>query len=285
MAEKKTKRKGLIAALAVLVVALAVGGTVAWLTAQDALSNEFVVASGNAPSKEPDTDQGNDEDKNPSIEDNTVGAYLFETNWKDKSKIVSGQPVSKNPNVGLGEGSEPSYIFIYVDNNMLDEDGGGTLANDAPYFTLEKQWAPVYSNELNQADESISGTTQLGTTAYTSGLFMYVADNADFTWKSLPVALGSSDNPGEIDEEDGTIAKDLYTGELFAQVTMPNGANIALKYADNPTMDVYAFIYGADTNAEGSADGTAQAAINAAIAWASKIEKGELEVSDAQIRN
>lgn len=281
MAEKKTKRKGLIAALAVLVLALAVGGTVAWLTAQDALTNEFVVASGNAPSKDPDTDEDGDEDKGPSDTDNTVGAYLFETNWKDDSKIVPGTPVNKNPNVGLGQGSEPSYIFIYVDNKMLDENGDGVLADDAPYFTLEKQWAPVYSGSAIQADTSAAGM-QSGSVAYTGGLFMYVADNSGFTWKSLPVVLGDKNTAGET-ATDGTIAKDLYTGELFETVTMPNQANIALKYAENPTMDVYAFIYGADSNAQDSADGTAAAAVNEAIAWAAKIESGELTVTGAQI--
>lgn len=45
MAQQKNRRNALIAALAVLVVALAVGGTIAWLTANDTLVNQFTVGS------------------------------------------------------------------------------------------------------------------------------------------------------------------------------------------------------------------------------------------------
>ena len=82
MENKKKKRYGIVAALLLLVLAAGVG-TYAWLTATQTLNNVFTVGSINIPEKKPDPDQP---DK-PGTDNNTDKAYLFETKWKDNSKL------------------------------------------------------------------------------------------------------------------------------------------------------------------------------------------------------
>lgn len=127
MENKKKKRYGIIAALLLLVLAAGVG-TYAWLTATQTLNNVFTVGSINTPEKKPDPNQP---DK-PGQENNDGKAYLFETKWKDSSKIVPGSSTDKNPNVGIAKGSDDAYVFIYVKNAMVKD--GTDLAN-TPYFS------------------------------------------------------------------------------------------------------------------------------------------------------
>lgn len=135
MENKKKKRYGIVAALLLLVLAAGVG-TYAWLTATQTLNNVFTVGSINIPEKKPDPDQP---DK-PGTDNNTDKAYLFETKWKDNSKIVPGSSTDKNPNVGIAKGSDDAYVFIYVKNAMVKDD---TAAKNTPYFALNDNWKPV----------------------------------------------------------------------------------------------------------------------------------------------
>ena len=52
--EKNNNKKVLIGALAVLLVAVAVGGTIAWLNAQSKLTNSFTVGNITEPEKDPE---------------------------------------------------------------------------------------------------------------------------------------------------------------------------------------------------------------------------------------
>lgn len=255
--EKNNKKKFLIGALAVLLVAVAVGGTIAWLTANDQATNTFTVGSFQDPGKDPETDKGNDEDKDESETDN-LGGYLFETEWPldengetkegEEPKLMPGVATPKNPNVGIGAGSDNAYVFLYVENNSLKEDGD--LASQAPYFSIEKQWAPVTAEGVTPTS-SIAG----GEGAYVDGLFMYVEDNTSSP--ANPVALAAP--TGE--------ATSSYTGELFEEITMPNGVDTRVYKTSDGNIKVYAFIYGASAEAQ-EGDGSAAQALADAIAWA-----------------
>lgn len=108
MENKKKKRYGIVAAL--LLLALAAGvGTYAWLTAQSGLTNNFTTAGIKKPTTNPDNpDQ-------PIPDDNTkVNGNLTETNWVADSKLAPGVSVPKNPNVGIGKGSENAYVYVFV---------------------------------------------------------------------------------------------------------------------------------------------------------------------------
>lgn len=260
MAQKKNKRNAIIAALAVLVVALAVGGTIAWLTAQDALSNTFTVGSFNDPGNEPGTDTGKNEDKDETTTPNTDG-YLFETAWPEKDpKLTAGVAQAKNPNVGIGAGSDEAYVFLYVRNAALDSTKGDTLAADAPYFTLQKQWGVAVVGDANYSTASTAVATPPNT--YVDGLFVYTDGG------QAPTTLSAGTD------------EDAYTGELFETITMPSNVDTRL-YAENPEIEVYAFIYAADANKKPEG-GSYDQALEEAKAWADKIKKQTIKVEDAQ---
>lgn len=230
MENKKKKRYGIVAALLLLVLAAGVG-TYAWLSATQSLNNVFTVGSINIPEKKPDPNQP---DK-PGTDNNTDKAYLFETKWKDNSKIVPGSSTDKNPNVGIAKGSDDAYVFIYVKNAMVKDD---TAAKNTPYFALNDNWKPVDGKVSTSADGK-----------YLSGLFMYAKDAT-----AGPAVLGAKD-----------AATDVYTGELFSKVVFPGTLDGSM-VATNPTMKVSAYIFGADQKGE-EADAAANA-LKQAKAWA-----------------
>ncbi len=214
MENKKKKRYGIVAALLLLVLAAGVG-TYAWLTATQTLNNVFKVGSINTPEKKPDPNQP---DK-PGQENNDGKAYLFETKWKDSSKIVPGSSTDKNPNVGIAKGSDDAYVFIYVKNAMVKN--GTDLAN-TPYFSLNANWKAVDGQVTTSADGK-----------YLSGLFMY--------------AKGATSGPAVLGAENA--AEDVYTGELFSKVLFPSTLEGSM-VAENPKMTVSAYIFGADQKGE-----------------------------------
>lgn len=214
MENKKKKRYGIVAALLLLVLAAGVG-TYAWLTATQSLENVFTVGSINTPEKKPDPNQP---DK-PGQGNNDGKAYLFETKWKDSSKIVPGSSTDKNPNVGIAKGSDDAYVFIYVKNAMVKD--GTDLAN-TPYFSLNANWKAVDGQVTTSADGK-----------YLSGLFMY--------------AKGATSGPAVLGAENA--AEDVYTGELFSKVLFPSTLEGSM-VAENPKMTVSAYIFGADQKGE-----------------------------------
>lgn len=266
---KRNKKPLLIGALAVLLVALVVGGTIAWMTAEDDLTNSFTVGTFNTPGNEPNPDiddpqnPDKDEDEEESDNENELGGFLFETNWDEKAdhKLIPGDPEPKNPNVGVAKGSENPYVFIFVKNNSVQT--GQDLATYAPYFEIEKQWKTVddENTEGIYGSQDVSPTeSKANTSAYVDGLFMYVGDQSS---SSVPVALNVAA---------GTATQDsAYTGELFETITIPDGNGEGL-VATGANVKVYAYIYGAKNGAQPNEEGSAQAALDAAIKWAEEIK-------------
>lgn len=186
MEKTKSQKKRVAIIATVVCLALAAGlGTYAWLSAQSSLTNTFTVGSINQPDKKPDPDQP---DK-PGTDDWNVDGNLIETNWIQDSKLVPGGTVDKNPNVGLGAGSDNSYVFVYVKNALVNQKAGTT---DTPYFTINDGWKAV--------DAQTNGTAG----QYVSGLFMYATDG------TVPALLNASES------------SDVYTGELFSKVIVPS---------------------------------------------------------------
>ena len=232
MENKKKKRYGIVAALLLLVLAAGVG-TYAWLTATQSLENVFTVGSFGPTDKNPDL---TDPEK-PGTDENVNGAYLFETKWVADSKIVPGATADKNPNVGIKNGSDDAYVFIYVKNAMVK---GGTAGANTPYFTLNNNWKPV------AADQVVTS----GDGKYLSGLFMY--------------AKGSTtDTPAVLQAKSAN--EDVYTGELFSKVVFPGTLDGSM-VANKPKMTVSAYIFGADQ--KGEERDTAANALKQAKAWA-----------------
>lgn len=282
---RKNQKKVLAGVFAVLLAFVAVGGTIAWLTAQDSLKNEFTVGSIDKPDHPSKPDDGNDEDEDEST--GNVDGYLFETTWTEGTKYTLTQGVAqpKNPNVGIGKGDaenpNDAFVFLYVENNSLaaglEGDEVDNLKAYAPYFYLEHQWTPVTTSISSDAgdvapvqstpgnaDGVAAAAEHANQTAYVNGLFMFTDDVEDAV-KAQPLTA---------EGYQGTSTTSIYTGELFEDITIPsdlgdkNVQDVLLLDGGNVT--VHAFIYAYDADAEG-ADGTADQALKEAISWAKKI--------------
>lgn len=153
---KSKTRSILTVCLALALIASAVLGTIAYMTAQDSKTNTFTVGSFNKPT----------DPKNP---DQTLDSYLIEPNWVENSKLVPGGSVAKDPKVGIGAGSEDAYIYVYVDNKTLT-DANKKLVT----FTLNEGWTAV-------ADHAVAGDTA---NTYVSGLFKYNTKLTGGNWTS-----------------------------------------------------------------------------------------------------
>lgn len=246
MAQKKNRRNAIIAALAVLVVALAVGGTIAWLTSESKLTNSFTVGGINDPDNRPDPNNPDNPSDNPlepdSDDKDKLDGNLYESKWVNGSKLIAGDSVDKNPNVGVGKESEDSYVFLYVHNATMKNSGDTALY--APYFELNSNWAATNASAASTADSG----------AYVGGLFMYSGNGTD------PSILAASDTT------------DSWTGEAFSTVVTPDATTVE-QIADNPTITVYSYVYSAENT-------TAQDALAAARTWAQdlaeKISEGTI---------
>lgn len=237
MEETRNKRKIVLTVVLVLaLIVAAIAGTYAWLTAQDRAQNTFTVGEFNEPSVKPDPSNPDEPGSDPSED-----GFLTETKWVDLSKVYQGAEIAKNPNVGIGEGSDDAYVFVYVDNNTQTSDSD--IATNAPYFFLNEGWKAV------DADSITVGENQQ--TAYTGGLFVYEGGEPNSH------IFKASENA------------DDYTGEVFSKVIVPKGANLE-KYAENPTMDVFAYLYSvqytdaAQSTPAPSGEGSYAAAVEAA---------------------
>lgn len=155
----KNGKKLALIVLAVLLVLTIVGGTVAWLTRTDKLTNTFTVGTFEVPTKDPEG------------KDITIDSHLYEPSWNssDEHKLLPGTEYEKDPYVGLGEGSEDAVVYVYVENNFSNK----------VYFELNAGWEKV---------EAVDGYL---TDTYTSGLFKYTAGlsgaSAGNVWTTAPV--------------------------------------------------------------------------------------------------
>lgn len=153
----KTKTRSILTVcLALALVATAVLGTIAYMTATASKENTFTVGSFNKPT-------------DPDHPDQTLDSYLIEPSWVENSKLVPGYSVAKDPKVGIGTGSEEAYIYVYVDNKTLT-DANKKLVT----FTLNEGWTAV-------ADHAVAGD---GANTYVSGLFKYNTKLTGGNWTS-----------------------------------------------------------------------------------------------------
>lgn len=144
---KSKKRSILTVCLALALVASAVLGTIAYMTAQDSKPNTFTVGSFNKPT-DPDNNQALD-------------SYILEKKWDavTEHKLIPGSSVGKDPKVGIGAGSEEAWVYVYVKNAVLQD----TVTGKYVTFKLNGTWEAV-EGQVVKGD--VDGT-------YVSGLFKY----------------------------------------------------------------------------------------------------------------
>lgn len=113
----KTVRKTLIlAACAIMLVCATIAGTLAYLTSTDTVTNTFTV--GNVSIKL-------DEAK---VDVNGKAVTPEQRVKENKYKLLPGQTYSKDPTIHVQAGSEDCYVFVKVENDLSNIEGGTTIA-------------------------------------------------------------------------------------------------------------------------------------------------------------
>ncbi|MDD6095834.1 MAG: SipW-dependent-type signal peptide-containing protein [Clostridia bacterium] len=102
----KTKAKVLVTALcAVLLVAVSVFGTIAYLTGKDTVTNTFTVGSVNITLDEAEVNPDGTVKSNSRVKANTY-------------HLLPGHSYVKDPTVHVGANSEDCWIFVKLDNGL-----------------------------------------------------------------------------------------------------------------------------------------------------------------------
>lgn len=217
--QKKNRKKALLlSVLGLTLVACITAGTMAWLTAEDSVTNTFTVGNFNVPDptepETPDPVPGVDPE-NPTLSET---GYIIEPSWDINAeyKLVPGGSLYKDPYVGIGAGSENAVIYVYVENPFL---------NQSVYFKLNDAW------------QAVDGQTTPGPAdrTYVGGLFKYMGED------SSGILKASKDN-------------DVWTSRaVFTQVTVSDNASTAdLNIEGDQSITVSCFIHQA-TDGDGTA--------------------------------
>lgn len=218
--KKNRKKSLLLTVLGLTLVACVTVGTMAWLTAQDSLTNTFTVGNFN----KPDTTNPETPDPQPDVDPEkpnvSLGGYIIEPSWDvsegAEHKLVPGGSLYKDPYVGIGKGSEDAVVYVYVSNPFL---------NSSVYFQLNDAW------------QAVDGQTTAGPSdgTYVSGLFKYVGE----------------DSSGILKASEDT---DSWTSRaVFTQVIVSDGAATAdLNIEGAKDIEVSCFIHQA-TSGDGEA--------------------------------
>lgn len=131
----KKKTAALLIAL-VLVFGMAVGGTIAYLTSDDAVVNTFTVGSVKITLDELDVDEDDNTADNVTMDDGTI---------RDKAngyKLMPGLEYTKDPIVHVDAASEDCYLFVTVVDEIADIQADKTVAAQM----AEKGWTLVKDN-------------------------------------------------------------------------------------------------------------------------------------------
>lgn len=124
----RTKTKALVLALCtVLLVVTTVFVTIAFLTSEDSVQNTFTVGEVTISLDELDVD--NDD----VLTDNKEYTKDGITTIRDKAneyKLIPGKTYTKDPTIHVGANSEPCYLFVKVENGLVnaEADGNTTIA-------------------------------------------------------------------------------------------------------------------------------------------------------------
>ena len=97
-----------------LTAAIAVGGTLAYLTSQDAVTNTFTVGKVGITLDEAVVD--------------VDGKYVTDINNRDDHnayKLMPGHEYTKDPTIHVAADSEESYLFVKVENGIADIEATG----------------------------------------------------------------------------------------------------------------------------------------------------------------
>lgn len=185
---KKTSKALLLMLCAVLLVAASVLGTMAYLTSQDSVTNTFTVGNVKITLDEQDVDD--DDNKTDNVTVNNV--------VRDKANayhLLPGHTYVKDPTIHVDSKSEDCYLFVKVENGIVDIEGTKTVATQM----AEKGWIAVPGT----TNVYVYTTDKTNPAAVTAGSSIVVFDN--FTVDGTKVVNVPTDETvpdGKLDIED-----------------------------------------------------------------------------------
>lgn len=241
-ARNRQKRKnGKVAALVtvvLLLIAFAVMGTIAWLTATDEVTNTFTVGTFNKPEiptdptnpdpedpDVPDPVDPDDPDNPDSADDMDLDGYIIEPSWNKniEHKLIPGASFYKDPYVGIGDESESAVIYVYIDNPY----------SNRVYFTLNDGWSAVEGQaEVGSAPDTYTG----GLFKYDSILNSVAGNNA---WTAAPVfnAITVDDSADVNDLTAANGENEINVSCFIHQAYDENGSEIDAATIQNAAID------------------------------------------------
>lgn len=114
----KTVRKTLIlAACAIMLVCATIAGTLAYLTANDSVTNTFTVGNVNITLDEAKVDANGKEIVGDEAKRVKANSY----------KLLPGNEYDKDPTIHVQAGSEDCYVFVKVENDLFGIEGDTTI--------------------------------------------------------------------------------------------------------------------------------------------------------------
>lgn len=156
-------KKKLMTVLAlVLVIALSVAGTYAYLTSQDTVTNTFTVGKVAITLDEAKVDA----DGNLVANADPVKGNAY--------KLVPGHEYIKNPTVHFKAESEASYLFVKVENGIADIEAGTTIAQQI----VTNGWTAL-DGVANVYYKQVDANTGADAIDYPVFASFKIADNAD----------------------------------------------------------------------------------------------------------
>lgn len=158
---KKTRKILAMAACAILLVCISVGATVAYLTSTDTVTNTFTVGKVKITLDEAKVNA----DGKPVDKAGNVVALANAPRVKENSyKLMPGHSYVKDPTVHFAAGSEASYLFVKVENDIESieaaypyADGTGTIEDQikANGWTELTTVEGVYYKKVNATDVAV----------------------------------------------------------------------------------------------------------------------------------
>lgn len=238
---KAKRRTILTVCLALALMASAILGTIAYMTASSSKTNTFTVGKFDKPTTDPETGE--------ELKDKLNG-YIIEKKWVENSKLVPGGEIAKDPRIGIGKDSEDAYVYAFVKNPMVysgESEEATVIRDGSVYFTLNKDWEFVEADGIDYKELEVSDVKY-----YTGGLFKYVGGTNGVL---------------------SAAKEDAWTGAIFDKVIVGKDVNTAKMAEDNADTKIVvsAFIHQA-TNGDGETD-LAETAETAAKAWAASSNK------------
>lgn len=195
----KTKSKALLLALcAVLLVVASVLTTLAFLTDTDSVDNVFTVGNvkiGDNLQKGIDEALVNENGqplKQSEEKDPTTGEYTYTVVEKDQAtrvqeneyKLQPGKTYVKDPTIHVASSSDPCFLFVKVENGLVQTIDGDTVAIEAAsveggYQNIEDQMAAL-------------GWAKVEDDKIVDGIYAYIGTDEGAT---LPVQVAGGSNP------------------------------------------------------------------------------------------